>query len=141
MDDNALLIAIALLGLFLIVAVVMIAVQTRRNPATLEEKAAEAAAPPKRAAKRKSGVLIVAGKKFSFDYREKDEESVARLLGLIKNSLQLIKESKYKEVIASRAAEGESLLKKLGGVITFSDDGSMDDILDCFAQYVKTLKS
>ncbi|MDR3163277.1 MAG: hypothetical protein LBT81_05420 [Helicobacteraceae bacterium] len=141
--NNALLIAVALLGLFLIVSVVMITVQTRRNSAAPEGKAAVAASEktlPKGKSGRKSGVLIVAGRRFSFNYKERDDESVTRLLDLIKHSLQLIKESKYKEVIASRVAECEALLKKLGGVITFSEGGSMDDILDHFASYVKTLK-
>ncbi|MDR1911012.1 MAG: hypothetical protein LBQ52_01520 [Helicobacteraceae bacterium] len=62
---------------------------------------------------RKRGTIVIARARYEFDYNVADEESVKKLLDLIKSSLALLKESKYPDIIASRARECEALIKRL----------------------------
>lgn len=88
---------------------------------------------------RKRGVLIVAGQRYEFFYDPKEEEEVVRLMELIKHSLLLLKETKYPDIIASRAKEGEALMKRLPS-LTSLDAGQMQQMIERFREYAQSLQ-
>ncbi|MDR1450949.1 MAG: hypothetical protein LBI57_01250 [Helicobacteraceae bacterium] len=89
---------------------------------------------------RKSGTLVVAGKRFQFNYDAADSADVKRLLDLIKTSLALLKESKYPDIVSSRARECEGLIKKLRGVTSLNSI-AIGEISDRFRAYVEDLSA
>ncbi|MDR2152791.1 MAG: hypothetical protein LBO72_08220 [Helicobacteraceae bacterium] len=92
---------------------------------------------PKR---RESGELIVAGKRFTFEYEKAREGEAKRALELIKTSLALLKESKYADIVSSRARECETLIKKLKGV-TSLDEIAIGEIVERFREYAENLSN
>ncbi|MDR2638876.1 MAG: hypothetical protein LBC09_03445 [Helicobacteraceae bacterium] len=149
METTALSFLLIALGATLIVAVIAILWQLKyrfggaqepQEPLDSYDRPAAKTAEAKRAAvnARKAGALVVAGKRFIFDYKQTNEIEVKRVLDLIKGSLALLKESKYPDVVSSRARECEGLIKKLKG-ITSLDEGAIGEIVDRFKQYAQKL--
>ncbi|MDR0664602.1 MAG: hypothetical protein LBF86_03675 [Helicobacteraceae bacterium] len=146
MEEAGLSLLLIALGAALIITVIVILWQLRSRfgggvePIESDERPQSKAKETKQETinRRKSGALIVAGKRFAFSYDESKEEDVKRLINLIKSSLALLKESKYPDIVFSRARECEGLIVKLKG-ITGLDEIAIGEIVDCFKEYVDKL--
>lgn len=143
MSENALVLALMIVGVLLIAAVLMLLFQFRHRFGLQESSLIGEVSPVAKAARpvpdgRKRGVLIVAGRRFEFFYKPAEEDEVVRLMELIKHSLALLKETQYPDIIASRAKECETLMKRLPSH-TSLDGIQVQEMLDTFRQYVSTL--
>jgi hypothetical protein len=146
-SETILSIALIALGAALVVAVVAIVWQlksrfgVKQNPfgdADAQTKAPQKAEPRSAASRKKKGALVVAGERYEFDYDGAEEENVKRTLDLIKSSLILLKESKYPDIIASRARECAGLIKRLKR-ITDLDEIAIGEIVERFEEYADSL--
>ncbi|GHV03376.1 hypothetical protein AGMMS50229_02340 [Campylobacterota bacterium] len=147
MNDGVVAVALLALGGLLIASVVVILLHVKRKAQENEELAelakATTVAPkaaPKAKSNRKNGLLVINNRRFEFSFKREEEDDVGRLMGLIKHSLSLLKETKYKDIIASRAKECETLIKQLDK-LTDLDKMAMQEILDCFKEYANGLKA
>ncbi|GHS86727.1 hypothetical protein FACS189487_01530 [Campylobacterota bacterium] len=118
-------------------------IKPRAARGSVKESAAATASKEAAAAKKsglKKGALIVAGKTFEFEYDEQSEQEARKLLDLIKHSLALLKETKYADIVNSRARECEALIKKLK-TCTKLDELAIGEITSHFREYAAQLAS
>lgn len=139
MNETVLLLAVVIFGLLLAVAMVILVMQLRHR-FELEEKKPAAKPQPKQPLKSdlKRAVIIVNGEEFEIFYKPSDEKEVIRLTELIKHSLSLLKETKYKDIIASRSKECETLIKQLPKVTTLKQS-ELNRILEQLREFVNSL--
>ncbi len=142
LDDTRVVIALVGLGLLMVAVVIWLMFQMRKRSHDTPHRAAPTPAPAPVAAKkrgRKRGELIVAGEHFGFDYSDRDEAEVVRLIELIKHSLSLLGETQHADIVASRAKETETLMKQLRHSARF-EPGGLDEMLQLFRRYAKEVQ-
>ncbi|MDR3347178.1 MAG: hypothetical protein LBN32_01050 [Helicobacteraceae bacterium] len=144
MNDSLLALTIAILCALLLMSIVIILMHLK-SKAAFGAEAQEGApnaqrATSKKARGNKNGKLIVGDREFEFSYSVINSDDVKRQIGLIKHSLALLKESKYPDIIASRAKECEALISKLDTITTLNKS-AIDDILANLKAHVNSLRA
>ena len=140
MNETVLLLAVLIFGVLLVGAMVILVMQLRHRFALEEKKPAlkEAKKPAKAKTDLKKAVLIVNSEEFEIYYKPENQDDVIRLTELIKHSLALLKETKYRDIIASRAKECETLIKQLPK-FTSLNRSELDLILEQLKEFVDSL--
>lgn len=140
MNETVLLLAVLIFGVLLVGAMVILVMQLRHRFALEEKKPAlkEVKKPIKAKTDLKKAVLIVNSEEFEIYYKPENQDDVIRLTELIKHSLALLKETKYRDIIASRAKECETLIKQLPK-FTSLNRSELDLILEQLKEFVDSL--
>ncbi|MDR2906083.1 MAG: hypothetical protein LBU73_09030 [Helicobacteraceae bacterium] len=107
------------------------------KPAVKTPAANNASKTPPPSGKR-HGSITIAHKTFEFYYKISDEAEAKKLLELIKQSIALMKESKYPDIAKSRAKESESLIRRLKSC-TDLDEIKVSEIAEYFKESANAL--
>lgn len=138
MNETVLLIAVLIFGALLIIGMILLVLQLRHRFVLEETKRPQSKPSSKPKSIDKKVILLVNSREFEVFYKEKDGSEVTRLTELIKYSLTLLKDTKYPDIIASRAKETESLIKQLPKITTLSAK-DLNEILSEFREFVASI--
>lgn len=138
MNETVLLIAVLIFGALLIIGMILLVLQLRHRFVLEETKRPQSKPSSKPKNTDKKVILLVNSREFEVFYKEKDGSEVTRLTELIKYSLTLLKDTKYPDIIASRAKETESLIKQLPKITTLSAK-DLNEILSEFREFVASI--
>lgn len=138
MNETVLLIAVLIFGALLIIGMILLVLQLRHRFVLEETKRPQSKPSSKPKSIDKKVILLVNSREFEVFYKEKDGSEVTRLTELIKYSLTLLKDTKYPDIIASRAKETESLIRQLPKITTLSAK-DLNEILSEFREFVASI--